>query len=141
MVRGFGDVDFSQLREDGKSREIKFTITLAAYKKYTIKEVDRNKPKQLSRHPLVSGEDRMWEMIAAKEYGVDGAIYGDRIRKYNKKMGFAADEEVRIVLPKDEIILNEFIYPEFHAFDRSNEEATGNLINKIVARKNKVIVT
>jgi len=140
IVRGFGDVEFDRLREDGKSRQIKFTMTLVKYKPYKIKEIDRNKPKKLSRHPYVSGSDLMWEMLAAKEYGTDGAIYGDRIRKYNKGVGFAAEEEKRIVLPKDDIILNEDIEPEFHGFDRRTDGSVDNLINKINSRRQKVLV-
>lgn len=140
VVRGFGDVEYDRLKEDKNSRQIKFSITLAAYKDYKIKEIDRNKPPHYSKHTLLAGEDRMWEKIAAKEYGPENALYGDILRKLNKSMAFAAETEVLVTIPTDYLVLNEDIRPEFHGFNKGNEFATENIINKIVERKGKVRV-
>lgn len=141
LVKGFGEVEFSQPKDDGSSRQIKFGLTLSKYKPYKIKELDRNKPLHYSRKSLVSGKDILWENIAAEEWGVENAIYGDRLRKLNRSMAFAAKEEKLVTIPDGSIILNEIIQPEFHGFNRAKESVAENLINKIVSRKNKTLVT
>lgn len=138
MVKGLGEVSIGRLAEYGQTRSIKFPITLVAYKPYTVKEIDKNKPKKESRYQIVAGEDRMYEMLANKEFGVENAIYGDRLRKRNKAMSFAADEEVLVKIPDADIILNEDVYPEFHAFDISRDTVAESFIDRFTARNNRI---
>lgn len=140
MVRGFGDVKIARPKPDGSARKIEFTMTLAKWKPYTLNEVDVTKPQSESRMQICSGDTRMYETLARKEYGDNFAIYGDRLRKRNRKNGFAVPDGERTKVPSAAIILKERIVQDFHGF-RQDKPAVANMLNdKINARRNRVLV-
>jgi len=140
LVGGFGEVKIARPRNDGKARKIEFTLTLKRYQPYELKETDPNKPVKKSRMQVVSGDERMYEILARKEYGFANAIYGDRLRKLNRAEPFAVADEGKAKIPKGKIILAERIQPEYHAFNMNNESVAEMFLTRAVARNGRTLV-
>jgi hypothetical protein len=140
LVRGFGDVKISRPKPDGSARKIEFSITLARFKPFTLNEIDVTKPQSESRMQICSGETRMYEFLAMKEYGVDNTIFGDRLRKRNRKNGFAVPDGERTKVPSAKVILKEKIVQDFHGFRKDNPAVANMLNDRIQTRRNRVLV-
>ncbi len=140
MVRGFGDVKIARPKPDGSARKIEFTMTLARFKPYTLNEIDVTKPASESRMQICSGDKRMYETLARREYGDAYAIYGDRLRKRNRKNGFAVPDGERTKVPSAAVILKERIIQDFHGFRKEKPNVASMLNDRINNRRNRVLV-
>lgn len=134
VVKGLEDVKIFRPRPDGKARRIQFTITLHRYVPYKLRSIDTTKPPYESRAHRVGRLDGSWEMVAAREYGPESALHGDRLRKRNRRQAFAPVIGEDIHIPNRDIILEETVEPEFHAFVRGDEAAEQAVLDKFVAR-------
>lgn len=140
QVKGVGEARIARLKRDGKARRIAFTLTLHKYEPVKRDQRITGKPPKESRIQLVTSERRMYEFIAAAEWGTENAIFGDRLRKRNRRYPFAAKDEGTVKIPSGDIILNEKVEPEFHAFAVGNTEANQVVLDKINARRSKILV-
>lgn len=140
IVKGVGEARIARLKRDGKARRITFTLTLHKYEPFKREQIVTGKPPRESRHQLVTSERRMYEFIAAAEWGTENAIFGDRLRKRNRRYPFAAKDEGTVKIPNGDIILNERVEPEFHAFAVGNTEANEIVLEKFNARQSRVLV-
>lgn len=138
ICRGFGDVKISRPKSDGTIRRYDFTVTLARFVPYELVSIDVNKKPFESRYELVSGNERMYERLAFKEFG--DAIYGDRLRKRNSMYAFAADEDTKVKIPSSDIILSEGVSPDFFSFQIENEDVAEMNIDRYDARNNRTLV-
>jgi hypothetical protein len=138
ICRGFGEVKIARLKPDGKARRIDFTITLARTEPYKLISYDANAKPNESRYQVVSGNERMYERLASREWG--SPIHGDRLRKRNKRYAFAAADGEKVKVPSGDIILNEAVKPEFFAFKTDIENVALANLNKYNARNAKVLV-
>lgn len=141
LIRGFGEVKIARPRTDGQARKIEFTLTLARYYPFSVKEADPTRPPKKSRMQVVSGDERMYEILARKEYGFGATIFGDRLRKLNRGNPFAVEDAGKTKIPKGKIILIERIVPEFHAFNLRNKAVAQMFLNRASKRNNLTLVT
>jgi hypothetical protein len=138
ICRGFGEVKIARPKPDGKARRIDFTMTLARFEKYTLLNFDVNAKPSESRYQVVSGNNRMYERLAFREWG--SALHGDRLRKRNRRYAFAAADGEKVKVPSGDIILNEAVKPEFFPFKTDREEVALANLNKYNARNAKILV-
>ncbi len=140
MVRGFGDVKIARPKPDGTPRRYDFTITLARFEPYTLNEVDTTAPTSESRMQIVSGDLRMYETLARKEFGVENTIYGDRLRKRNKANSFAAADGERTKVPSAKVILKERVVQDYYGFRKDIPVVSRMMSRRITNRRNKILV-
>ncbi len=138
LVQG-GEVQIKRPRTDGKARYIIWPLTLIRFVPYKLKILSTSGIKE-SRHERVTEERRMYEILAAREYGTENAIFGDRLRKRNRSAPFAAEDESTVKVPNLDIILQEIVEPEFHGFTIGNEAAQEAFLNRVVNRAGRVLV-
>lgn len=134
IVQTLGGVKIARPRTDGKARRIDLAVTMRRYEPYKIKEVDSTKPKKESLFHTVGRHERSWEMLAARLYGPDMALWGDRLRKRNRDQAFAATIGAEVKIPNRDIIEQELIEPEWHGFRRGDEAAEQMVLDRFVAR-------
>lgn len=140
QIAGFGDVKIFRPKPDGKARRIEFPITLKKFISYKIKEIDRNQKPKFSRMQVVSGDERMYEFLARKEYGPTGAVYGDRLRKLNRGEPFAVSDGGTTKVPRADKVAIGQLSPEFHGFQITREETNAVFLDRAVARNEKFLV-
>lgn len=134
IVQTLGGVKIARPRTDGKARRIDLAVTMRRYEPYKIKEVDSTKPKKESLFHTVGRHERSWEMLAARLYGPDMVLWGDRLRKRNRDQAFAATIGAEVKIPNRDIIEQEIIEPEWHGFRRGDEAAEQMVLDRFVAR-------
>jgi len=139
LVDGFGDVDYSQLKPDGTARKIEFGITLSRFRPF-IRFLFDNKPPKLSRNQQVTGQNRMYEQLAIKQFGTGNAIFGDVLRKLNRSSPFAAKDESVVKIPNADFVLSQEIEPEFHGFRFGDEDVQAMIRRRFERRNQKVLV-
>jgi hypothetical protein len=141
MIKGLGEVKFARARTDGQARKITFRLTLHRYVPIVINEIDRNKKPKFSRMQTVSGDGRMYENIAGREYGLAAAIYGDRLRKLNRAEPFAVADGGATKVPRFDKISGDRIEPEFYGFRDSREDVANMLQQRMKNRNSLFLVT
>jgi hypothetical protein len=137
---GFGDVKIFRLKPDGKARRIEFQMTLKKYIPYKIKEIDRNKKPKFSRAQMVSGDERMYEILARREYGIDASIYGVNLRRLNRADSFAASDGGIVKVPRGDKIAVGRLRPEQHALQTEREETAAVFLSRASARRDKFLI-
>jgi hypothetical protein len=144
LVRGFGEVKIARPKPDGSARRIDFTVTMARYNPYDVSVANSSAdlPGRFheSKMVQVSGERRMYEVIARREFGPDASIYGDRLRKRNRAEPFAVSDGGLTKVPSSRIILAEFVTPEYHGFNDGNEDTAKMIQAKFSARNARTLV-
>lgn len=140
QVAGFGDVQIYRPKASGKARRIEFAITLKRFVPYKIEEIDRNKPPKFSRNQIVSGENRMYEQLAKKEYGIESALLGDQLRKLNRANPFAAEDGGVVRIPRVDKVIGRRLEPEYYAFDIRDEKVSAVFTKRVEKRKNIFLV-
>lgn len=134
-----GEIQIKRARTDGKARHIIWPLTLVRFVPYEL-EILQTGVKKESRHEFVTEERRMYEVLAAREFGTSNAIFGDRLRKRNREGPFAAIDQTSVKIPNGDIILNEEVTPEFHAFDVEDIAAQEAMLKRIQNRKERFLV-
>ncbi len=144
LIRGFGEVKIARPKTDGSARKIDFTITMARYNPYDVSVANSSAdlPGRFheSKMIVVSGERRMYELIAKREYGPGNAIFGDRLRKRNRSEPFAVSDGGKAKVPSARVILPEYVQPEFHGFNVGNEATAKMIQSKFSARNSRILV-
>jgi hypothetical protein len=140
QVAGFGDVQIYRPKTSGTARRIEFPLTLKRFVPYKIQEIDRNKPPKFSRKQMVSGENRMYEQLARKEYGQESAMLGVSLRKLNRAFPFAAEDGGVVRIPRIDKIARDRAEPEFHGFNIKDEEVSNMFVKRLEKRKNLFLV-
>lgn len=139
LVQG-GEIQIRRARTDGKARHIVWPISLVRWVPYELEQALQTGPQKESRHEFVTEERRMYEILAAREFGTSNALFGDRLRKRNREGPFAALDLSSVKIPNADIILNEPVTPEFHAFDVNGIAAQQAMLNRIQNRKERFLV-
>jgi hypothetical protein len=140
QIAGFGDVKFFRPKPDSKARRIEFTITLKKFVPYNIEELDRNQKPKFSRMQVVAGDERMYEILARKEYGPNAAIFGDRLRKLNRAEPFAVSDGGSTKVPRADKVAIGQLSPEFHGFQITREETNAVFLYRAVTRNEKFLI-
>lgn len=138
LVQG-GEINIRRPRVDGKARHIIWPITLVRFVPYKLDILSTSGIKE-SRHVQVADERRMYEILAAREFGTANALAGDRLRKRNRSAPFAAEDESLVKIPNADIILSETVTPEFHGFVPTNLAAQAAFLLRQTARKERFLV-
>lgn len=142
MVEGFGEVKIARLRTDGKARKIEFPISLKRFQPFKVPTQDSNAPVKRSMRKIVGGDNRMYELIARRIYGVENAIYGVRLRreKENRRYPFAAQDGERVQIPRKDKVVVGSISPTFYAFQIGREAVSNVFLARAVARNNRFLI-
>jgi hypothetical protein len=138
LVQG-GEAQIKRARKDGKARYIVWPLTLVRFVPYKLKILSTSGIKE-SRHELATEERRMYEVLAAREYGTENALFGDRLRKRNRGFPFAAEDESAVKVPSGDIILTEIVEPEFHGFKVGDTPAQQAMLKRITNRAGRFLV-
>lgn len=140
FVKGFGEAKFSRPKVDGTVRKIEFRMELVRYTPYEAKEVDTSKPPKFSRMQTASGESRMYEYLARREYGISRTLWGDKLRKLNRAYPFAVEDGGATKVPNGKLILGTKVMPEFHGFTLSDPEVSAMFISRVDVRRARILV-
>lgn len=142
MVEGFGEVKIARPRTDGKARKIEFPISLKRFQPFKVPSQDSNAPVKRSMRRIVGGDDRMYEVIARRIYGVENAIYGVRLRreKENRRYPFAAQDGEKVQIPRKDKVVIGSISPTFYAFQIGREDVANAFLARAVARNNRFLI-
>lgn len=138
LVQG-GEAQIKRARTDGKARYIVWPLTLVRFVPYKLKILSTSGIKE-SRHERVSEERRMYEVLAAREFGTENALFGDRLRKRNRSFPFAAEDESTVKVPNANIILTELVEPEFHGFKVGDSPAQEAMLKRVTNRRGRFLV-
>jgi hypothetical protein len=115
-------------------------MTLKKYIPYKVKEIDKNKRPKFSRAQMVSGDERMYEVLARYEYGLDAAIYGVNLRRINRADSFAASDGGLVKVPRGDKIATGRLQPEQHALQIEREETAAVFLARANARGDKFLI-
>ncbi len=142
IVQGFGDVRIARPRADGQARRIEFTMTLKRFTPFKVPTMDRNKPTRRSLYRTVGGDDRMYEIIARRQYGFENAIYGVRLRRerVNRQYPFAAQDEKKVQIPRADKVVVGTISPVFYGFQITREDVSDVFLARATARNQRFLI-
>lgn len=144
LITGFGEIKIARPKTDGSARKIEFTISMTRYNPYDVSvansSADLPGRYHESKMVVASGERRMYEMIARREFGPQNAIYGDRLRKRNRANPFAVADGGKTKVPSARVILPENVQPEYHGFNFSDEATAKMIQSKFSARNSRKLV-
>lgn len=144
LVTGFGEVKIARPKPDGSARKIEFTISMSRYNPYDVSVANSSAdlPGRFheSKYVKVSGERRMYEVIARREFGPGNTIYGDRLRKRNRSEPFAVSDGGKTKVPGARVILAEYVQPEYHGFNLGDEDTAKMIQARFAARNARKLV-
>jgi len=144
LVTGFGEIKIARPKTDGSARKIEFTLAMSRYNPYDVSVANSSAdlPGRFheSKMVVVSGERRMYEQIARREWGSAHAIYGDRLRKRNRANPFAVPDGGKTKVPGARVILSEYVQPEYHGFNLADESTAKMIQSRFSVRNSRKLV-
>lgn len=143
IVVGFGDVKIGRPKVSGQARSIEFTMSLKRFTPFKVPTQDANKPVKKSLRKIFGNDDRMYESIARKHYGINNAIYGVRLRRELENRGapFVARENSSVQIPRADKVVVGRITPIFHGFQLGRSNVAQAFQERIAARNGRFLVT